>query len=236
MKRITHLVPRKTDVLLGDRIFQVGEMRLSDLAHLQGWLEEQWDNPLEATRMSLVGLTGKERRDMVSAIWDACMEGPPVWGTSRAQKLFNTGEGITHTFITILRQFHPDLTRDEVINIASATGDHPDGWLQYQSMLKSWQPVEAIEEVAFMLGMDETGPEGKPITWVQAVCQTCEDYGWSIEYVMGLTMRQFKAIRTGGKPREFGIPVAPKTNLKAVVAAMKKKLAEEAQKGESNGR
>ena len=78
-----------------------------------------------------------------------------------------------------------------------------------------------------MLGMDEVGEHGKPITYVEAVISTCEMYHWPIDYVMGLTLRQFKAARTGGKSREFGTPVQPKTNLKAVVAARLKQISEE---------
>ena len=223
MNRITTLVPRKTDVQLGNRIFRVGEMRLLDLANLQGWLEDQWEDPLEALRGRLTHLQGKERRNTLGAIWEACEAGPPVWGTSRANKLFHTAEGIVQTFMAILGEHNPDLTREDIEDIAEETANHPDGWKQYQTMIRAWQPVDSIEELAFMLGMD-SGPQGKPVTWVQAVCQTCDAMGWTIEYVMGLTMRQFKAIRSGGKPKQFGMPVQPKTNLKGIVAAMKKKL------------
>lgn len=234
MKRITSLVPRKTEVILGNRIFLVGEMRLSDLASLQEWLESQWENPLEAARESLLGLKGRDRQKVLSTIWDACETGPPEWGTDRAQKLLNTAEGIAQMFVTILSEHsmekvggkwvHQDFTRGDILDVAEATGENPEGWNQYMSMIRAWQPVDPIEEVSFQLGMD-SGPQGKPVTWVQAVCQACESYGWSIEYVMGLTMRQFKAIRTGGKPKVYGTAVQPKTNLKLVVAEMKRKNA-----------
>jgi hypothetical protein len=52
---------------------------------------------------------------------------------------------------------------------------------------------------------------------------------------MGLTMRQFRAARTGGKVSDFGNAVAPKTNLKAIVAAKKAQLAMEEKEGIGHG-
>lgn len=229
MKRITCLVPRTSDVTLGNRIFRIGEMRLSDLAALQTFLDDHWEDPLEALGDRLTGLQGRERQNILAGIWDACNEGPPVWGTHRAHKVLMEPEGLVKTFEVILGQHslekvegkwvHLDLDREKVIDIAEQTGNHPDGWDQFDHMMSLWQPVEPIEQVAWMLGMSEVGPQGKPITFVEAVISTIEATTWTLDYVMGLTMRQFKAIRSGGKPKDYGQVVQPKTNLKAVVAA-----------------
>jgi hypothetical protein len=250
MKRITGLLPRKTSVQLDNRIFQVGEMRLSNLWELQSWLDSKWECPLDSLRDSLASLQDWERRKTLRTIWDATEEGPATWGSHRARELFNTGEGVIEQFRVVLGQYHPDLCQPDDFSdlevetdgprylkleeLAIGVSNHPQGRDQFHSMMMAWQPVEPIEELASILGeVPEVG--GNPVTWVQAVMEVCEVYHWTIDYVMGLTMRQFRAARTGGKVSDFGNAVAPKTNLKAIVAAKKAQLAMEEKEGIGHG-
>jgi hypothetical protein len=248
MRLITTLVPRKSDVHLGDRIFRIGEMRLSDLADLQAWLEERWECPLDSLRGSLAGLEEWARKKALRGIWDATKDGPAVWGTYRARKMFQTGEGVIEQFRVILREHHPELCQSidvegylhytKLEELAETVSNHPEGYDQFYGMIRQWQPMDAIDELAYLL--DEVPePQGKPITLVQSVMEVCEVYHWTIDYAMGLTMRQFKAARAGGKATEvddFGTPVAPKTNLKAMVAAKKAQIAREEMGGIRHGR
>jgi hypothetical protein len=234
MKRITWLLPKKTRVTLGGRIFLVGEIRLSDLWELQTWLDERWECPLDSLRGSLSDLQEFQRRKTLRGIWDATQEGPAVWGSARARKLFHTGEGIIEQFRVVLREHQPELCTmgepgryPDLEELAQAVSDQEDGFSQFHRMMMAWQPIDPLEELASMLG-ELPESSGEPVTWVQAVMEVCEVYHWTIEYAMGLTMRQFRAARSGGKVSEFGDKVAPKSNLKAIVAAKKKQLAKEA--------
>jgi hypothetical protein len=227
---------------LGGRILHIGEMRLSDLADLQVWLDECWECPLDSLRDTLDDLQGWERRKALRGIWDATEQGPAVWGDARARKLMNTGRGIIQQFRGMLNQYHPELCRaDEdgryldLEAIAEGVSNGPEPQKTFLKMVGAWQPGEAIEELAYLLDeVPESG--GGKVTWVQAVMEVCEVYHWTIDYTMGLTMRQFRAARTGGKAEDtFGTAVAPKTNLKAIVAAKKAQLAEE-EKAVSGGR
>ncbi len=245
MKRITWMMPKKTRVQLGERIFQIGEMRLSDLWELQSWLDERWECPLDSLRGSLASLQPLERKRTLRGIWDATQEGPATWGSVRARKIFHTGEGIIEQFRVVLKEHHPELCGVDkdgryplLEELAEQVSNLEDGFTQFHSMMMAWQPVEPLEELASMLG-EIPESSGEPVTWVQAVMEVCEVYHWTIDYVMGLTMRQFRAARSGGKVSEFGNAVAPKTNLKAIVAAKKAQLAREANlsvyDGGSNG-
>jgi hypothetical protein len=236
MRSISSLVPQTREVKLADWTFKVSEMTVTDLAAIQSWLEATWECPLDSLRDDLRHLQGPERTKALRDIWDACEAGAPIWGEPRASQMLSTGAGLVELFRVILSRNHPELIVDENRNdfeaIAEATSNHPDGVEQYESMIRAWQPAESIEELSRLLS-ETPESSGPRVTWVQAVMELCEQYKWSIEYVMGMTLRQMKAARTLGKPIEYGTPVAPKTNLKALVAAKKRQIVKE--QGESNG-
>src|SRR5688572_12637319 len=111
MNRITCLVPRKSDARMGNRIFRVGEMRLLDLADLQAWLDDRWEDPLEALGASLWHLQDQERRKALLDIWDASEAGPIQWGTPQGVHEFKSAEGIIQTLTVILNQHHLELVQ-----------------------------------------------------------------------------------------------------------------------------
>jgi hypothetical protein len=197
-------------------------MRLSDLSSLQRWLEDRWQSPLEPLRGSLGDLEGEDRRNVLIDVWDACNEGPPIWGTFRAREAERSGDGLAELFRVVLTRYQPELSREECEDIAEATANHPDGWNQYRAMMRIFRPVEPIEELEWMLKEDRD-ESGGPIGWPQSIMEVYELYHWTIDDVMSLTIRQFRHARSGGKPAEYGVAVAPKTKLKSVVASIKAK-------------
>jgi hypothetical protein len=215
---ITRLFPRPRPVTLGGRTFLVGEMRLRDLVDLQDFLDRRWESPLEAIRPKLGAMDDRERKAALRGLWAACEAGPVRWGTDAAAKAFRTAEGILETFRIVLRIHHPELTLDQVTEIASRTTPE-----EFDAMLSSWRRIDPIDELAWMLGMDEGAGKGS-IGWAQAVCELCETYGWTLDYVMTLTLRQISTVRSGGKPQEKGIAVKPGTNLRDRVRAMRREL------------
>lgn len=228
MLSITQLYPRPKAVTLGGRTFLVGEMRLADLVALQGWLDGRWESPLEPLRPLLDAMDGPGRLAALRGIWDACEAGPPAWGKPEATELLRTGAGIVETFRVILGTHHPELTAADVLAVAESTSP-----AEYAAMLGAWRRTEPIDEVAWMLGMDEGSDRGSPIGWPQVVCELCEAYGWTLDHVLTLTLGQIRVARSGGKPRDRGIRVAPKTNLSERLRAMKARMFGE--KGGSDG-
>lgn len=227
---LTTLFPRPRAVTLAGRTFLIGEMRLGDMVDLQAWLDSRWESPLDAIRPKLGSMAEAERMDALRGLWDACEAGPVRWGTDEAAKLFGTEEGIYETFRVILRHHHPEYETTfvrvdgekepipKLLVVARQTT--PD---EYSAMLDAWRRVEAIDELSWMLGMDG-GSKGESIGWAQAVCEMCEAYGWTLDYALTLTLRQIATARGGGKPRERGIAVAPKTNLRETVRMMRARM------------
>lgn len=231
MKRISCLVDRPREVTLGGRIFLVGEMRLSDLADLQVYLDGLWKDPLEALWPSLDGLPEADRRKALLDIWDACEAGPMAYGSPRAQKLFDTdGEALVEILRVVLTRHQPGMTREEIIQVAEKA-TYPE----YARMMRVFRPVETIDELAHLLKLQPVHTGGS-VTWVKAIMHTCEAYHWTIDYVMGLTMRQFSAARSGGTPVEYGVSVKPKSGkLKKLVRAMRQAAGMDKKEGTPDG-
>jgi hypothetical protein len=59
-------------------------------------------------------------------------------------------------------------------------------------------------------------PGGNPVTWERVVFETCEAFGWTVEDVSLLTIRQIISLRRGGRPRERGIVVRPGMDAESV--------------------
>lgn len=215
---LTRLFPRPRPVTIAGRTFLVGEMRLADLVDLSEWMEGRWECPLEALRPSLGTMDDRARRDALRGVWDACEAGPPTWGTDEGMRMLATAEGIARTFVVILRTHQPGLTLEEIREVAEATTPE-----EYGEMLAAWRRVEPIDELSAMLGMDQ-GDRGRPIGWAQAVCELCEATGWTLDYALTLTLGQIRTFRSGGKPIERGMAVAPGTNLRERVREMRSRM------------
>ncbi len=216
MESITAIFPRRREVTLGGRTFRVDELRLGDLADLQDWLDRSWADPLAGLRERLGDMDVAERRAALAPAYDVAEAGPPTWGDERGRVLFATGAGILEIFRVALRRHHPELDVEVVATIAERTTP-----AEYAALRRALYGVGPLDEIEAWLGLDQ-GPSGSPIGWPQAAAEVAELYGWSLEYIEGLTVRQFRAARSGGRPRVRGTPVAPRTNLKAVVAAARR--------------
>jgi len=214
---ITAIFPRHREVILGGRTFRVGELRLRDLADLQDWLDRSWADPLAGLRERLNDMDDDERRAALASAYDVAEAGPPTWGDERGRAILATGAGILEIFRVALRRHHPELDEEVVATIAERTTP-----AEYAALRRALYGLEPLDEIEAWLGLDR-GPSGSPIGWPQAASEVAELYGWSLEYMEGLTIRQFRAVRSRGRPMVRGTPVAPRTHLKAVVAAARRK-------------
>lgn len=222
---LSRLYPRPREVTLAGRIYRVGEVRVGDLATLQHWLDGRWQDPLDAIRDSLGSMEESELRAALRGIWDECEEGPPTWGDERSDALFATGSGILQIFRSALARYQPELDEEAVTAIAERTSR-----AEYAALQRAWFGVEPGDEVARMLEVDP-GDRGSPIGWPQAICEVCEAYGWTIEYVETLTISQLCAARRCGKPVERGTAVQPHTDLQERVRRARLKVHGTEEKG-----
>jgi len=214
---ITAIFPRRREVALGGRTFHVDELRLADLADLQDWLDRSWADPLAGLRELVVDMGDAERRAALAPAYDLAEAGPPTCGDERGRALFATGAGILEIFRVALRRHHPELDAEVVATIAERTTR-----AEYAALRRALYGEGPLDEIEAWLKLDQ-GPSASPIGWPQAAAEVAEMYGWSLEYIEGLTVRQFRSARSRGRPSVRGTPVAPRTNLKAVVAAARRK-------------
>lgn len=217
MGSLTDIFSRHREVFLGGSKFRVDEFRLADLADLQDWLDCQWADPLAGLRERLGDMDDAERRAALATAYDLAEAGPPTCGDERGRTLLATGAGILEIFRVALRRHHAILDAESVAIIAERTTP-----AEYAALRRALYGVGPLDEIEGWLGLEE-GPSGSPIGWPQAAAEVAKLYGWSLEYIEGLTVRQFLWARSGGRPRLRGTPVAPRTNLKAVVAAARRK-------------
>lgn len=216
MGSITGIFPRHREVALGGRTFRVDELRLADLADLQDWLDRSWSDPLAGLRERLGRMGDADLRAALTPAYDLAEAGPPTCGDERGRALYATGAGILEIFKVALRRHHPELDAEVVTTIAERTTP-----TEYAALRRALYGVGPLDEIEAWLGLDQ-GLSGSPIGWPQAAAEVAERYGWSLDYIEGLTLSQFRSARSRGRPRVRGTPVAPRTNLKTVVAAARR--------------
>lgn len=217
MSPLTRLFPQSKPVQLGTRIFHIREMRVSDMVALQSWLDSQWECPLEALGASVSDVDGATRKKALLGAWDALEAGPPLFGSERGNELFDTWAGS----IQILKVV---LAGEELDGFEIAALREEITQEQYEEMLTVWRNPDPVKEVASILGFLPEDEGGKTVTWPEAILSLCEAYGWTLDYILTLTLSQIRMIGSGGKPVEYGTPVAPKTTLKETMMARRKQL------------
>lgn len=220
MSILTRLFPQSKPVQLGTRIFQIREMRVSDMVDIQAWLDSQWECPLDALGASLSDVDDGERRKLLFGVWDVLEAGPPIFGSDKANQLLDTWEGSIEVLSVVLNEVEPKLDAFAIDALRNEITQD-----QYEEMLTAWRRPDEVYEVARILGfLPDEMVNGASVTWPEVILSLCEAYGWTLDYVKTLTLSQLRAIGRGGKPIEYGTPVAPRTSLKATMMARRKQL------------
>lgn len=235
--RLTEIFPRPRQVTLGGRTYTVGEMTVGDLADLQDFLDRKWEDPLTPLRNRLDAMEEAERKKALVAAWKLAEAGPPSWGDERARALFDAGEGIVQILRVALRRHQPGIDTQVIKGPDGTPVKGPDGGEiavveviagrmspdEYFALQRAFWGIDPADEIERLLGVDP-GDRGRSIGWPQAVCETCEAYHWPLAHVESLTLSQFRAVRSGGRPRVRGTAVRPKTNLKERLRAARLKV------------
>src|SRR4051812_36944254 len=123
MGPLTAIIPRARVVTIGDRDYRIGEVRLSDLADLQAWLDARWPDPVDGLREQPEGRTLERWEAALQDAFDVAEEGPPCWGTMRgAVELASVG-GTVEVLRVALRHHHPELDGSDVVRLVTGTED-----------------------------------------------------------------------------------------------------------------
>jgi hypothetical protein len=184
---------------------------------------------MDALRPRLPGMDPAEQRAALLAIYDESEAGPPVWGESRSAELFSTGAGVLELFRVALRQYQPGLSVDDVLVIAESTSPE-----QYEALQRAFFWMSSIDEVEQLLGLDDVTAGPRP-SWVQVIVEAATNASCRPCDLYGLTLREFAAIRSGGKRRDRGIAVQPGMSLAETVAKARAKFVGVQPQGGSHG-
>lgn len=187
---ITAILPVPRAVTLAGRSCVVGELRLGDLAELQAWLEERADHPLAAE-------PADDRRAQLAAAWPAAAAWPIRLGSDEAAPHVAT-RAYRRAFLWIaLRRHNPDLEPGDIDAIEAAAT--PAEWAALQRV--AWAVSPKAEIVA------EVAPDPSPSTgtdWVDVLYRIMDSLKYTPDQVRDLTLGQFRALASGGKPADQG--------------------------------
>jgi len=112
---ITRVVPVPRAIPLGGSLRVVAELRLSDLALIQAWLEEQAPHPLEGLAPAWADPEPATRPARLAAAWQAAANWPVRLGTDRAAALLATAEGRAYFLAVVLRRHDPDFAAAQAL-------------------------------------------------------------------------------------------------------------------------
>lgn len=197
--RITKLIPRARPVSLAGTVYPIWEFRLQDLATLQGWLDDEWVDPLDGVEEALTQgkLSPEEREDLFFEAHEAVEQGPPVDGSLAATLKFSTRQGLCAFLITALARSRPAgrvFAYSEITHIL----DHmttPE-YLKLRRVCFGASSFRTLTQK--LMGYDAPGENSG--TWAESIDEVARSHGWTYEYIYSLTITEFVNARREGKP------------------------------------
>ena len=204
--RITSLVaPVRTCPLAGVP-YTVYEARLIDLATLQSWVDARWPDPTEGLdeRLAEAGGDPVARDKILFPLWGEVAEGPPVFDTGEGQVLlFGSPGGMAEFLRVVLARGNPGLTTLDFERLVGVVAEGSPGVLAwFEAVCRSFYGGDAIGLIKRLLGVPREMPQAEPLSWSEAVVLLAKEFGWTLDYILSLSVSQFMTCHAGGKPRE----------------------------------
>ena len=215
MGPISKILSRPRTVMLAGNPFVVGELTLDDIADLQAFLDAGYPDPIPGLRESTEGMEAGARRSALLAAYEAAKVGPPCWSDAEGTRRLLADDGFAELVRVALRHHQPSLTAEEIKAIAKHTT-----FPEYDGLMRALIRSDPREEIARMLGM-RNEPGRTVITWPEAIVEVATMLGRMPHELGSLTLSEFRAVRTGGKPKEVGIPLVPGPGLRKRLAEAK---------------
>lgn len=197
---ITRVVPTPEPVMVAGAVRLVWPLRLRDVATLQAWLRIAAPSPLALALADIAsgGLEGKARHRRLREAYDLAEAWPPRYGSPEADRRFATHEGICF-FLSVVAE-RSRWTPDELAEVlAKITRD------EYAALARSAFGPDPLDELGRLMGLydepeaDEDAPRDD-LNWAEAFAEAAEATGWTFDQVADLTVPQWVAFRSGGKP------------------------------------
>ena len=193
---ITSLIPVARRVSLGGRVFPVWEARLSDLADLQAWLDEEWGDPLGDALASLgEDASPEDVRSALEAAYHKAEKGPPIEGEESSFDLFRSPLGVGVFLAVALRRGTPDLSASEIVEIQAAMTD--DEYSRARRVFFGVHPLEAANRALISIPGKRSGSR---LSWGEAIDEVARTYCLTYPDVYAMTITEFTNARRAGKP------------------------------------
>ena len=201
MSDLTKVIPFAMPVSLGGLTVMVMPLRLREFAQLQAWLNRVVPSPLEDARAAIQASEGDDRRKLLADVFERSLTWPVRYGSGLGSQLFGSQAGAR--FFLAVAMSRADRVFSQAELDAMLGKITPDEWRQLSAILFGSNP---IDEVVRMLDPAPDVPS-EDLNWAQAFAEVAESTGWTFEQLADLTLSQWIAIRSGGKPSN---PFAPR--------------------------
>jgi hypothetical protein len=198
---LTLCLPCVQFLTLAGTVRPVQELRLRDLADIQGWLADQVPHPLAGLPPAWADPDPDTRRARLWAAWRAARDWPPRLGTAAAADVLATPEGLVLFTLVCLRRCDDQVDATSAASIAA--GMAPEEWASLRRVAWGRQPWEELRDE---LDPDATADsDGPPPDWCEAFHEVAERTGWTFEQIGELTVSQYRVIRSGTAPVYRGL-------------------------------
>jgi hypothetical protein len=193
---ITAVMPVARAIPLGGRRRVAHELRISDLAELQAWLEEQVPHPLASIPPAWADPDPGTRTARLAEAWEAAASWPVRFGTARAGELLASAAGRAFFLWLCLRRGSPSFgVVDALALLAEVT---PTEWAGLRRVAYGLTPRQ---EIADELAPDES--PGRMSNWCLSFHRAVmSDAGITYSSIGELTLSQWRNFCNEGKPAE----------------------------------
>lgn len=206
---ITALRRGPRDCHLSGVCYPVHEARLIDLWSLQDWVDARTgpgDDLLAG--LAEAGDDRASRDKVLFGAWMKIEDGGATFDSPDGDRLLlGTRAGLAEFLRVALTRGTPFLTPDDLGRLADlvSEGGHDalTWWVDVRRAFFGYDPVRTIQA---LLGLFDGIRRPETVTWGEAVCEVCREYGWTVDEVLNLSLTGFSLVRRVGKPREVEVP------------------------------
>lgn len=208
--RITSLRAGLRACVFAGKSYPVHEARLCDLADLQAWVDDRWENPSAGLWDALcaAGDDPTARDKVLFQAYAAIADGPPVYHSDEGTiTLFGTRAGLAEFLRVALSRGSPGVDPGPLAEAVESGNVDALAW--YDEVCRAFYGSDPLRVIARLLGVPEPKPPGEPLAWSEAVVSLAEKFGWALDYCMSLSVSQFFMAYSGGKPVDHSIRIPP---------------------------
>lgn len=207
--------PQPQLVMLKGEPFLVQELRLRDIAYLEGMARNAIGDPLE----ELKSLEGADRRAKLRELFDMAENGTltPSWGSGDAMffVFLSTTVGQTAYLSLALRAHEPDRNDARAVEhwngvLESLARPADEGGLsedEWKAVFRASSPTEHLYVLDAMI-LDEIEanmppPEKGDVTWSSIIGEMCDGDPLKLNALLDMTVGQVGFLRSKGEPPQI---------------------------------